>query len=157
MKRPLTLVSIWAFFTLCCSFGILVHTKNQNEQCDRQMETTTKSQNEQGKRNNEQRRQMSVLIFKDRINSIAQIKMRKQEHSKALKYKWEHSPKTRTSDKEQQKARKIIFHSFFFHSFATTGRCLTSRAIKSQKEQEQATKSHKEQQSATKNQNEPRG
>ena len=35
------------FFAFCCSFWFFVPTETQNEQCDAQMETSTKNQNEQ--------------------------------------------------------------------------------------------------------------
>ena len=37
------------FFAFCCSFWFFVPTKSHNEQCDAQMETSTKNQNEQQK------------------------------------------------------------------------------------------------------------
>ena len=48
-KGFLSLVSIWIFFVFCCSFWFFVPTKSHNEQCDAQMETSAKSQNEQQK------------------------------------------------------------------------------------------------------------
>ena len=63
--------------------------------------------------------------------------------------KWKHAPKTKTSNKKQQRAFfiPIFIHS---HQFWTSGRWFISRAMKSQKEQRRATKSNEKQQKATK-------
>ena len=63
--------------------------------------------------------------------------------------KWKLAPKTKTSNKKQQRAFfiPIFIHS---HKFWTYGRWLISRAMKSQKEQRRATKSNEKQQKTTK-------
>ena len=63
--------------------------------------------------------------------------------------KWKHAPKTKTSNKKQQRAFfiPIFIHS---HQFWTYERWLVSRAMKSQKDQRGETKSNEKQQKATK-------
>ena len=51
------------FFAFCCSFWLFVPTKSHNEQCDAQMETSTKNQNEQQKTKTSNKRHLPVLVF----------------------------------------------------------------------------------------------
>ena len=55
--------------------------------------------------------------------------MSNEEQQKAIKGKWKHSPKTKTSNNEQEKA---LFIPIFIHSpqFWTNERWLTSKAMK---------------------------
>ena len=47
----------------CCSSWFFVPTKSHNEQCDAQMETSTKIQNEQQKAIMSNKRHLPVLVF----------------------------------------------------------------------------------------------
>ena len=59
-----SLASIWIFFAFCCcSFWFFVPTKSHNEQCDAQMETSTKDQNMQQKAITSNKRHLPVLVF----------------------------------------------------------------------------------------------
>ena len=72
----LSLVSIWTFFAFRCSFWFFVPTKSHNEQCDAQMETSTKNQNEQQKAITSNKRHLPVLVFE-----IELILSQKQERA----------------------------------------------------------------------------
>ena len=139
----LSLVSIWTFFAFCCAFWFFVPTKSHNEQCDVQMETSTKKQNEQQKAITSNKRHLPVLVFE--IELILKNKKEQRRAAKGNERQMETLPKNQN---EQQKATKSIFiHS---HQFWTNGRWLISRAIKSQKEQRRATRSSEKQQKPTK-------
>ena len=58
--------------------------------------------------------------------------------------KWKHAPNTKTSNNEQQKATKSIFHSHF-HSFASTLDLWRVVGIKSSEKPERATTTNKKQ------------
>ena len=137
------------FVAFCCSFWFFVLTKSHNEQCNAEMETSTKNQNEQQKAIKSNKRHLPVLVFGvELILSQKQVKSN-EEQQKATNGKWKHAPKTKTSGKNQQRTFliPIFIHS---HQFWSYGRWLVSRAMKSQKEQRWATKSNKKQQKATK-------
>ena len=69
-------MSIWTFFVFRCSFWFFVPTKNQNEQCDIQMDTSTKNQNEQQKVKTSNQSHLPVLVFE-----IELILSQKQERA----------------------------------------------------------------------------
>ena len=54
-------------FAFCCSFWFFVPTKSHNEQCDAQMETYTKNQNEQQKAIMSNKRHLPVLVFETEL------------------------------------------------------------------------------------------
>ena len=72
----LSLVSNWTFFAICCSFWFFVPTKSHNEHCDAQMETSTKTQNEQQEAITSNKRHLPVLVFE-----IELILSQKQERT----------------------------------------------------------------------------
>ena len=96
------------FFVFCCSFWSFVPTKNQKEQCDVQIGTSTKNQNEQLKAKTSNQRHLPVLVFE-----IELILSQKQERTTKS------SKKQRTANgntpKNPKRATKRIFHSIFIH------------------------------------------
>ena len=86
------------------------------------------------KRHNEQPKAFACLGFVDRSDL-----KNKKEKQKVTNDRCKHGPKTKTSNKKQQ---RVLLIPMFIHLFQlwAYGR-LTSRAMKSQKEQQKATKS----------------
>ena len=136
------------FFCLLLLVLVFRTSKSHNEQCDAQMETFTKNQNEQ---------QTTFVCFGfwDRIDSISKTRKSNEEQQKATNGKWKHTPKTKTRNKKQ---RRAFFIPIFIHShqFWIYGRWLVSRAMKTQKNndgQRKAMKSSKKLRRATKSNN----
>ena len=95
----------FGIFSLCCLFWFFVPTKNQNKQCNVQMETSTKSQNEQQKAKASNQRHLPVLVFEIQlILSQKQERASKSIKKQCMNDKWKHTPKTKTSNKKQQRA-----------------------------------------------------
>ena len=95
----------------------------------------------------EQPKAFACFGFWDRTDSISKTRTSNEEEQKAMDGKWKHSPKTKTSNKEHF---SFPFSLIFIHLLQlwTYGRWLTSRARKSQEEQQRAMKSNGKQQKA---------
>ena len=115
------------FLRFSCSFWFFVPTKNQNEQCNVQMETFTK------KNKTSNQRHLPVLVLEIEL-ILSQKQERAMESSKNNKRQMETRPKIQN---EQQKQQQAFFIPIFIHLFQlwTYGRWLTSRVKKNQKEQ----------------------
>ena len=110
-----SLVSIWTFFAFRCSFWFFVPTKSHNEQCDAQMETTTKNQNEQQKAITSNKRHLPVLVFE-----IELILSQKQERAtKSSKRQRTANGNTHQKPKRATKSNKEHF-SFPFSFIRTS-------------------------------------
>ena len=135
------------FYAFCCSFWFFVPTKDQNEQCDVQMEASTKIQNEQQKAKMSNQRWLPVLVFE-----VELILSQKQERAKRRAAKSnERQIKTRPNNQnEQQKATKSIFHSDF-HLFALTLDLWKVVDIKSKKNRTATTDKEKQRKAAKSN------
>ena len=93
------------FFGLLLLVLFFVRTKSHNEQCDGQMETSTKTQNEKQKAITSNKRHLPVLVQFYLKN--------KKEQRRAAKGN-ERQMETRTKNQnERQKATKSILHSHF--------------------------------------------
>ena len=111
----LSLVSIWTFFAFRCSFWFFVPTKSHNEQCDAQMETSTKNQNEQQKAITSNKRHLPVLVFE-----IELILSQKQERAtKSSKRQRTANGNTHQKPKRATKSNKEHF-SFPFSFIRTS-------------------------------------
>ena len=88
--------------------------------------------------NKKQKRAMQFLLILSHKQELTST----EEHQKGTNSKWKHAPKTKTSNKKQQRAFLI---PIFIHLLQlwTFGRWLTSRAMRNQKDQQRATKSTK--------------
>ena len=113
--KVLSLVSIWTFFAFRCSFWFFVPTKSHNEQCDAQMETSTKNQNEQQKAITSNKRHLPVLVFE-----IELILSQKQERAtKSSKRQRTANGNTHQKPKRATKSNKEHF-SFPFSFIRTS-------------------------------------
>ena len=127
---------------------LLVFVFRSNKKPQRTMrcsvEKSTKNQNEQQKAITSNKRHLPILVYEIEL-VLSQKQEKQEEQRKATNGKWKHAPKTKTSNKKQQRAFSIpiFIHS---HEFWTYGRWLISRAMKSEKEQGRATKSNERQQ-----------
>ena len=136
----ISLVSIWTFFAFRCSFWFFVPTKSHNEQCDAQMETSTKNQNEQQKAITSNKRHLPVLVFE-----IELILSQKQERAtKSSKRQRTANGNMHQKPKQATKATKSIFHSHF-HSFAPVLDQWKVVYIKSNEKPERATTGNEKQ------------
>ena len=115
LSTQLSLVSIWTFFAFRCSFWFFVPTKSHNEQCDAQMETSTKNQNEQQKAITSNKRHLPVLVFE-----IELILSQKQERAtKSSKRQRTANGNTHQKPKRATKSNKEHF-SFPFSFIRTS-------------------------------------
>ena len=144
--KDLSLVFISTFFAFCCSFWFFVPTKSHNEQCNVQMETSTKTPKRATKSHNEQQNAFVCLVFE-----IELILSQKQERAtksnkrqRTANGNMHQKPKRATT-----KATKGIFHSHF-HSFTPILDLWKVVGIKSNEKPERATKSNEKRQKATK-------
>ena len=133
----ISLVSIWTFFAFRCSFWFFVPTKSHNEQCDAQMETSTKNQNEQQKAITSNKRHLPVLVFE-----IELILSQKQE--RATKSSKRQRTANGNTHQKPKRATKSIFHSHF-HSFAPVLDQWKVVYIKSNEKPERATTGNEKQ------------
>ena len=151
----LSLVSIWTFFAFRCSFWFFVPTKSHNEQCDAQMETSTKNQNEQQKAITSNKRHLPVLVFE-----IELILSQKQERAtKSSKRQRTANGNTHQKPKRATKSNKEHF-SFPFSFIRTSSGPVEGglyqeqwKARKSNDGQRKAMKSSKKLRRATKSNN----
>ena len=114
IRLLLRLVSIWTLFAFCYLFSFFVPTKNQNEQCNVQKETSKKTKQET-KAITSNQRHFSVWFF-DSISKTRLILFQKQERAiksskKQLTTNGNTPKKTKTSNNEQQKSKQSTFHS----------------------------------------------
>ena len=102
-------------FAFRCSFWFFVPTKSHNEQCDAQMETSTKNQNEQQKAITSNKRHLPVLVFE-----IELILSQKQERAtKSSKRQRTANGNTHQKPKRATKSNKEHF-SFPFSFIRTS-------------------------------------
>ena len=93
------------FFAFCCSFWFFEPTKSHNKQCDAQMETSTKNQNEQQKAATSNKSHLPVLVFE-----IELILSQKQERAtKSSKRQRRANGNTHQNPKRATKSNKEHF------------------------------------------------
>ena len=115
-------------------------TKSHKEQCDAQMETSTKKPKRETESLNEQQKAFACFGF---------YLKNKKEQRRALK---SNERQMETHTKNQNEQQRAFFIPIFIHShqFWIYGRWLISRAMKSLKEQRRAMKSNEKLRRASK-------
>ena len=100
---------------------------------------------------------LPVLVFEIELILSQKQEPATKEQQKPTNGKWKRVPKTKTKTKtsaitSNKKQQRAFFFPIFIHLLQlwAHGKCLTSRAMKNQKEQQQTTKGSKKQQNATK-------
>ena len=101
-------------FAFCCSLWFFVPTKSHNEQCDAQLEISTKNQNEQQKAITSNKKHLPVLVFE--IELI--LSQKKEKATKGSKRQRTANGNTHQKPERAAKSNKERF-SFSF-SFIRT-------------------------------------
>ena len=139
-------------FAFCCSFWFFVPAKNQNNQCNVQIETSTRKPKRATKVITSNERHLPVLVFAIlilRTDSISETRTSNEEQKKTTNDKWKHSPKTKTSNNKQLKPTKNTFDSHV-HSFVPSLDLWKVIDIKSNGKPERATTGNEKQRKAGK-------
>ena len=151
------MVSIWTSLPFVALFGFSYQQKTKTSNAIFKWKHPQKTNESQ----NEQPNAFACFGFWDRTDFISKTRTSNEEQQKPTNGKWKRVPKTKTktsaitSNKKQQRA---FFFPIFIHLLQlwAHGKCLTSRAMKNQKEQQQTTKGSKTQRRPTKSKNEHR-
>ena len=115
-QTMLSLVSIWTFFYLLL-VSVFRTNKSHNEQCDAQMKTSTKNQNEQQKAITSNKRHLPVLVFE-----IELILSQKQERAtKSSKRQRTANGNTHQKPKRATKSNKEHFSFPFSFNRTSSG------------------------------------